>query len=509
MPGLFDLLMQAGGKPDPYQQIAAGLGRAPGQPGSPQGPQPLAPPAPVPAGDGSDPAAGGPAAPPGGPGAAPAAPPQPQAYTSQPDFASMYLQYSQRQAANEMFNRGLAGMAASFARPWNRDAIRAQGQGLTGQDPGELFGNLMKLQGWQQGQQRLAGLQASIPGLVKAGMIPPEMVPMLQNDPSLIAGVVQAHQPEGMYRNWLLAHDDYVRKNSDPNDPASAAKADADFRAANPLSNALTPGGGDLPLTQLHLEANDWQSRHRGEPLPDWFSSIDALAAHKKQVGDLTTAQSQNSMTLGDLDQGLTKIGTDAAAIAKNKKLDSLLTKAQNIPGLLTAARKSGWAVSQLPGGWGLDQDELDLLHKVDDLTTYNTSTLKNANPHMGARLGTIDSQLGTLQQFDSGPENWKKNLSGLVDAVDSTSANAAGAAGQLQRVLDKNDSNLEMRVDPSYLPGGRNYLGEPKKMTDQQIADGKKELLDWEKEYPTPGEGHARYLRHLQLQGYSPPPGL
>ena len=41
MPGLFDLIMSATGRPDPSLAIAHALGQAPGQPGSPQGPNRL------------------------------------------------------------------------------------------------------------------------------------------------------------------------------------------------------------------------------------------------------------------------------------------------------------------------------------------------------------------------------------------------------------------------------------------------------------------------------------
>jgi hypothetical protein len=41
---LFDLIMNATGRPDPSAQLYTALGQAPGQPGSPVGPQALAPP---------------------------------------------------------------------------------------------------------------------------------------------------------------------------------------------------------------------------------------------------------------------------------------------------------------------------------------------------------------------------------------------------------------------------------------------------------------------------------
>ena len=63
------------------------------------------------------------------------------------------------------------------------------------------------------------------------------------------------------------------------------------------------------------------------------------------------------------------------------------------------------------------------------------------------------------------------------------------------------------MKVDQSYLPGGRNYLGEPKQMSASDIADAKQAMVQWEKQYP--GQGRTRYIRHLQLQGYSPPSAL
>ena len=116
MPGLFDLIMSATGRPDPSLAIAQALGHAPGQPGSPQGP--LAAPAPSAgpptgaAGPGGPPgASGGPPAP-GGPGGPPQAPPQPQATQTPPDLGQMFLRLTQRQQASEGFNRGLGMLAA-------------------------------------------------------------------------------------------------------------------------------------------------------------------------------------------------------------------------------------------------------------------------------------------------------------------------------------------------------------------------------------------------------------
>jgi len=501
MPSILDLLRTAAtGQPDPTTQVMQGLQGAQG--GGP-------PPAPAP---------GGPGAGPGGPGGPAPAPPQVQAYQSAPDMQQLYLKFAQQQQADEGFNRGLGLLAASTYPGRHPEMIMNAMTGNTA-DPGALFGNIMKIQGWQQQQKQYEAFVNSAPDIAKqidpSGSFTPNEV--LAMGPDSVRTALSLRIPPDALRTRNAFKQQFITENADKPDPANpgqklgSAGAATLFEQQNPMSltmaGATGAGAAAAPLLQRTLRQNDWQTRHQGQPLPDYFSSDEALAAHDAQVAGLTAAQTRAADGLSALQGGLGYMKGNVTSIAQNPNLTPLLTKLKQNPLLVGAARKANWLVQQAPQGYGLNQDETDLLHKIDALTVSDTGSLKSAAPHLGGQIGAIDSQLGTLQDFNSGPDNWKDNLSKLNDAIDTTSANGHAAAGQLQTVVDKNSSNYEMKVDPSYLPGGRNFLGEPKQMSASDVATARQAMVDWEKKYP--GQGRARYIRHLQVQGFAPASGL
>jgi len=427
----------------------------------------------------------------------------------------LYMRFAQQQQADEGFNRGLGLLAASTYPGRHPEMIMNAMTGNTA-DPGALFGNIMKIQGWQQQQKQYQAFLDSAGDLAqRTGLTPNEVI--AHGPDTITTALALGIGPEAL-RTRNAFKQQFITENADKPDPANPGQklgpggAATLFDQQNPLSltmaGATGVGGAAAPLIQRNIEQADWQSRNPGQPVPDYFGSDEALAAHKAQVAGLAAGQQAAAGGLPALQGGLDYMKGNVTAIAQNKNLTPLLTSLQKNPLLLRAARQAGWAVENLPSQYGgLNQDQIDLLHKIDDLTVSNTDPLKSAAPHLRGQIGTIDNQLGTLQQFNSGPDNWKDNLSKLNDAIDTTSANGNAAAGQLQTVVDKKDSNYEMKVDPSYLPGGKNFLGEPKQMSASDVAAAKQAIVQWEKQYP--GQGRTRYLRHLQLQGYSPPSAL
>jgi hypothetical protein len=328
----------------------------------------------------------------------------------------MFVQLTQRAQANEQFNRGLGLLTASLTRdPQERNLIMQSMTGQT-QDPGAMMNNLIKLQQYQQGQQRLAGLQAAIPGLVKSGVIGPEMVPILQNNPAMIESIIQSRQPEGAYRNWGLARDDFVSKNSDPNDPQSVARARATFEQQNPLINVLTPAGGDPGLNQLNLEKNAWQAQHPGEALPDdgRFNSPEALTAYKTKVAALSNSQTAAASTFPALDGSVVTMRKNAQDISQDPDLENVLNLS---PGTLIAARKGGYG-AELAQGLGMTPHQLQLLHQIDELKNTDTSQLKTANPHLLSSFQPIDADLNGLGNFEVGATSPRSAPRGLVRAA-------------------------------------------------------------------------------------------
>lgn len=487
MPGLFDLLQSAMGHPDPSAQLAQALGQGAGQAGNPNGPQPTAPPGP-----GSAP--GGPA----GPGNAAPAPPQPQAYQSPPDLSGMYMQLAQRQQQTEQFNRGL-GLLAASAYPGRHPEMIMNAMTNQTQDPGALIGNVMKLQQYQQSQQRLAGLQNAIPGLVKSLNLDPSMTPVLQNNPDLVQSIIQQHQPDGVYKNYQIAEDDYVKRNSDPSDPQSVARARADFENKVPLVNALTPSGGDPKLNSLNLRKNDWLSKHPGETPPDYFGSPEDMEAHDSQVATLSANQSRAGSSFPALDGSIVTMRNNAQNIANDPDLENVLSLS---PGTLAAARKGGYG-AELAQSLGVTQHQLDLLHQIDELKGSDTSSLKTANPHLLSSFQPVDADLNGLGNFEAGTDAFKTRLKSLGNDLTTLRAQGIGASGMLSKALDKAsdgslaDENVGSKIDPSYLPGGANYLGEPKKLTPT--------LIDWAKKQIAQGTSRDAVVLHLKLGGYLP----
>jgi hypothetical protein len=485
---ILDLFRTMSGQPDINQQIANALGQAPGQPGS-SAPAPVGPAAPA-------------AGPQAGDGAAPAAPPQPQAYQSSPDMTQLYLKFAQQQHADDMFNRGLAGIAAGFAPSWDRSMILGMGQG-TSQDPGALFGNLVKLQQYQQQQQQLQNYRQAVPAFVKAAGLDESYIPLMQSNPELGQSIIQGHQPEGTFKNWQLAHDSAVNKACPTGDAACVAKADADFQASNPLVNALTPGGGDPQLNALHLRAIDWQRRNPGEPLPDYFNNgTEGLAAHDAQVTSLSASQAEAGKSFPTLNDNLKDMQQKAQDIVSAKNLSSVLSLT---PPQLAAARRFGYVATALPSEFGgISQADLDLLKKIDELQSWNTGALKQANPHLTSGISRIETGIGGLTNFNVGPDLYAKNIqNGLINPIEETRAQGIGAAGRNDVALDEADKgnpNMLIKMDPSYVAAGKNFLGDAKPVPPAELAKAKAAIAQ--------GAPRDLVVKALKAQGWMPKPG-
>lgn len=461
---------------------------------------------------GGPPAAGGPGAGGGGPaaaGGAPGAPqaqPQPRAYQSPADLSQMYVKLVQQSRAADSFDRGLALMAGGFKGPPGgaQTIMNSVGPPL---DAGATMSNIMQLQ--QFHQQQLGALDAA----KTLGISQNEALGMPAE--TIRTAMQIGIQPEKLreYNAWANQAAQEHQKDIDPTtgQPLGLDGARKLFEQQNPMGLAMagTMGGAGVaaPMIQRNMESAEWQRRNPGQPLPSRFDSDEALAAYKGQQAALGASQQAAAGGNAALQGGLDYMKGNVTSIAQSPKLQGLLTKLQQNPLLVGAARKANWLVQQAPADYGLDQDETELLHKIDNLTLSDTGKLQSAAPHLGGQIGAIQGQLGTLQDFNSGPDNWKTNLTKLNDAIDTTSVNGHAAAGQLQTVLDKSSSNSEMKIDPSYLPGGRAFLGDPKQMSASDVAAARQAMIEWEKKYP--GQGRARYIRHLQVQGFAPASGL
>ena len=98
----------------------------------------------------------------------------------------MFVQLSQRQQANEQFNRGLAGLTAAFSPMSQRNSIAHEFDNMSGADPGSIMGSLMKLQQYNIEQQQMAAYRQSVPGMLEKAGIDKSYAPLVRADPTLM-----------------------------------------------------------------------------------------------------------------------------------------------------------------------------------------------------------------------------------------------------------------------------------------------------------------------------------
>ena len=417
----------------------------------------------------------------------------PRAYTSPPDMQQMYLQLAMRQASSDSFNRHLAGMLGGFKGPPGgaQDIMNSVGA-PSRLDPGTTMQNLMQLQ--QFHQEQLGALDAA----GKLGITPNEALAMPTD--TIRTAMAIGIQPEQLrsYNAWrqqsINQHANDLGPDGQPIGPAGAAKL---FDQQVPMSSMLLPGGGDQAMQRRRLRSADWQSQpgNAGLPLPDYFNSDEALAAHDADFAAKSGAQTAAAGTFPALDNNLTRLRTKAAEIQANPNLSKLLERA---PSTIQLARNSGgWGPLIAQGTTDLSKDDLKTLQDIDELSNTNTSDLVSTNPHLSANIQPIQQNLVKLGNFTVGAGNYSKNVDELLDTIDSARGQAAGASGQISAVLR---SPAEAKVPDSYLPGGSNYIGASKRLPPEEIANARAQIAQ--------GKPAAAIIRRYKLMGYLPRPG-
>jgi hypothetical protein len=468
-PGLFGLLQQAAGVPDVNQQILASLGHAPGQPGSAAGPQPLAGAPPVPAGAGRPDlysqavTANAPGQPGDGSSPAPAAAaPQPQAYQSQPDFMALYMKYDQQRQAAQMFNQGLAGIAASFARPWNRDAIRAEGQTGAGAPAGELFGNLMKLQGYQQGQQQYQNWQKQAPSIgAQLGLSPEQSLAMPQSVmQDMLEKKFQAGLPGEAVKSWTQ-----IRQAL-----RDQGMSEDDINIQAPPSLMMGAGLANLGDRQFLVGQQQAiaDNKKNGTPIPPQFqgdlANYQAVnQAHAKlladQANDLAESQAKfgdQTAKMGEVERITSGIENAVEADGKTPVLQAIMAdpiKKAAAVALMNASGEPGAigsAVQQVEAA-RLTPEEQTAVANLKQLTssTYSTAFTSTGSRRTQQEVANIAASLSQLGNLNQPYSSYKTSLDNLHKLNQIGTANAYGAAQRLDEVPD----NLKGLVNPIYLP--------------------------------------------------------
>ncbi len=436
MPGIFDMLMGAMGRPDPSMQLAARLGQAPGQPGSNTGPSPGAPPPQGGPGGGGAPQTqqGAPPAaqgPPGGPGG-PSAPtmgngqPAPQAFASPSDLGSMYLQLAQRQQASENFNRVL-GLLAASAYPGRRPDIIMNAMKGNTQDPAALFGNLMQLQMAGQQQQNYQRLQQSLPAMLSAAGIDQSYAPLVASNPDMLSKVVEAQMGisgDPAQRELAQARSQWMK--------ANPGKTESDMLEAHPEYQGViaygaakqaeakqaTDQAADLASDQHSFPSADADYRQT-EGMLSWLKAHPAAAADAVQKGALAT---------GRLGQGLTAIGINDPDTA---------TAAGYLAQLQGKLYSEGWKgrggrLSQLEAGKiseGFSQlnnpslPATQINQQISDL--YDKTMQAHADTYGAAGMPTPSDYYGRM---DDGYKKGGKLFRGATELTTPGGASQAGA---------------------------------------------------------------------------------
>ena len=427
---LFDMLMGAMGRPT-EAQIMSGLGQAPGQPGG--GPPIAGAPAPPvgPSGGGApNPAPGAPQAGQGAPqgqgGTPPATMPSgqqaPNAFQSPSDLGQMYLRLAQHAQAEQSFNNGLAGLAAAIYPGRTSPALMSAMRGNV-QDPGEIFGNLMKLQMFNQQQGQYQAFQRSAPDIAKqiGGNVTPDEV--LAMGPNAASTAIQANMPPEAMRNWLYAKRQWI--SSHPDDPTGAQ-----FEQQFPMSMAIVggmPGVSDV-TRQMYQDQASWRQAHTDpksgqltQPMPDYLTNISKYQAQKAADVEEQKGFTDVRKNFGDIQDNYDDI---------IKRIDNIYNN-PNLPNVLqTVFPTTGHFAAQFRS-----KDNIQLANDIDQLggQVYGESFQKagqGGNRRTQTEVASLASGLSQVNRTDLDPNAYKQVLMDLRKRTMQAKANLYGEAG-------------------------------------------------------------------------------
>jgi hypothetical protein len=408
----------------------------------------------------------------------------------------MYVQLVQRQQANEMFNRGMAGMVAAFSPLSQRNAIAHQWDNMSG-DPNAVMGNIMRLQDYQYQQQQRQLIQQSLPDIAaKTGLSVPALQGIIAANPAALGDILRTTMPTEEQRNVQWEHDQFIK--------GGGSEDDWQKNYMPLIISRGMPGMND-PMYRTYLqEQRQAQEAHSDQPFPDyatWTANRQATAvADKQQAKDIAQASTDRPALTGTMSDIRGKVQSiiDAgqAKPGEQSQLGRVLAAAPFIP-----PNQMGTITSEMAAKLGLpyalNQDDLSLLNKINELSDYDTKTLLAAYPKRAQDIASISTNLSTLRRYGLSPGEYMGNLNGILTAVNRTDANGYGAAQDLGSLPE----NLRPYLDRSYMPGGSNFRGQGKQMSADQIAQAKQEAAQVEKQ--APGQGRRAAIQDWGAQGY------
>ena len=337
---------------------------------------------------------------------------------------------AQRQQASENFNRGL-GLFAASAYPGRRPDIIMNAMNAPQQDPGEMFGNLMKLQMFGQQQQRYNDLVSNSDAYAKSFGV----------DPNMFRATITAAGPQGA--------GDVLGKIAEAQMGITGSQTDKEYRQAVRNVQMANPGAPLPP--ELQSEAGFVQKQGAAVTTAD-AAAKEKLAAKTEFDGmdKQYSAVEQNVDWLNDPGH--------RDAVVQAIKQPELFTSGQ------TGKWLSGTAV-------GVSQDVLDAKSKLDQLHNqlYATS-FSGKNQQLAAveaqRLGNAYTNLvsPTLSAGGIGDE-----LDRLQQQTYASHANIFASAGQVipAKYHGLADSQYLNPSDPLYNGAKEENVPDLSKMSD------------------------------------------
>jgi len=347
------------------------------------------------------------------------------------------MKASMRAQAEEGFNRGLAGIAASLSRspnPADRALIANEFTGMN-PDPASQIGNMMNLYNMQYQLQQRAALLGALPALGKEWGLSPQEMQVVASDPQLLSSIFQSHQPAGAYRDWLIARDQAVREAQAAGKDPDAAKTD--FEASNPLSMVLGGTGLDPAIKDMRAAQSAWVQSHSdpNDPnsaakarssMPSWMTDITQWKAHQTDVQTTTEAAAKDRQTAIEALPGLNDSTDDAIA-----RVDRILAA----PNLKNVLGVTGGLTAAIKGGVGMGDADTALAKEIGQLgaQTYaeglSSDALKGSRKTQAEAKG-VASGLSQVNETNQSEDSYRFQLQLLRDKLVRMKANASAAAG-------------------------------------------------------------------------------
>ena len=367
----------------------------------------------------------------------------------------LYLKFAQQQQADEGFNRGIANIAAAFSPLSQRANIAASGAGATA-DPGALFGNIMKIQSWDQQQKQYQAFQNSagdIANQIGGGFTPNEVLAI---GPDAARTAMALKIPPDQLRNYNAFKQQFVSDHANDPDPANPGQklgpggAAALFEQNNPMSVMMAGATGASvdPNDQRRLiELARWKAdpANAGQAPPAYFRDVPNFLAHDQLVQQQSTDRGQAVQKFGDLNAGLNNYITTLSGISNDPNLDKLTGNVKN-EGLVTA---------HTPALLGTANYALH--NRIVGLQKLSTDLQGKAAPGTQGALAGLQSGAPDLTTYSTPPDDYRQNVvAPLMRQALTAQANAYGASGQTDRM----PPYLRQYLDPVYAPSGELYVG-------------------------------------------------